>query len=136
MTTINFAAVQQMMARLKVLHAEGVDSEEYSGPFSNSNPVFSRSDECAALHDELSKLLVPFFNDLAEMDMLVLATRPEGDKLADVSNLEVTGINGGIQLSKREHLVLTEITDPNEPGFNPDPEIRTFSFDMDFPSGC
>jgi len=132
--TVDFNVVRQMMLILKQLRSE-VDSGDYS-----------RRELCIQMHDDVCKQLYPFFEELAEMDMLVLFTKPEGDKPADVSNLEVDGINGGIQLTKKESpeedneegneegIVLTEVTDPNDPAFNPDPEMRTFSFD--FPVGC
>ena len=134
MTTVNFDEVKAMMLNLKRLRAE-VDTGNWS-----------RRELCIQMHEDLCEKLFPLFEELAEMDMLVLFTKPEGDKLADVSNLEVDGINGGIQLTKKEYpdedneedneegIVLTEVTDPNDPAFNPDPEMRTFSFD--FPIGC
>ncbi len=128
--SVNFQELVMMMPILKQLRAE-VDSGDYS-----------RRELCIQMHDEVCKTLYPLFEELAEMDMLVLFTKPEGDKPADVSNLEVDGINGGIQLTKKEDneedegegIVLNEVTDPNDPAFNPDPEMRTFSFD--FPVGC
>ena len=121
--SVNFQELVMMMPILKQLRAE-VDSGDYS-----------RRELCIQMHDEVCKTLYPLFEELAEMDMLVLFTKPEGDKLADVSNLEVDGINGGIQLIKKEYpdeegVVLTEVTDPNDPAFNTDPEMRTFTFDF------
>ena len=126
--TVDFNVVRQMMLILKQLRSE-VDSGDYS-----------RRELCIQMHDDVCKQLYPFFEELAEMDMLVLFTKPEGDKPADVSNLEVDGINGGIQLTKKEPeednegseegVVLTEVTDPNDPAFNTDPEMRTFTFDF------
>ena len=126
--TVDFNVVRQMMLILKQLRSE-VDRGDYS-----------RRELCIQMHDDVCKQLYPFFEELAEMDMLVLFTKPEGDKPADVSNLEVDGINGGIQLTKKEPeednegseegVVLTEVTDPNDPAFNTDPEMRTFTFDF------
>ena len=126
MTTVNFDEVKAMMLNLKRLRAE-VDTGNWS-----------RRELCIQMHEDLCEKLFPLFEELAEMDMLVLFTKPEGDKLADVSNLEVDGINGGIQLTKKESpeedneegVVLTEVTDPNDPAFNTDPEMRTFTFDF------
>ena len=123
MTTVNFDEVKAMMLNLKRLRAE-VDTGNWS-----------RRELCIQMHEDLCEKLFPLFEELAEMDMLVLFTKPEGDKLADVSNLEVDGINGGIQLIKKEYpdeegVVLTEVTDPNDPAFNTDPEMRTFTFDF------
>ena len=126
MTTVNFDEVKAMMLNLKRLRAE-VDTGNWS-----------RRELCKQMHEDLCEKLFPLFEELAEMDMLVLFTKPEGDKLADVSNLEVDGINGGIQLTKKESpeedneegVVLTEVTDPNDPAFNTDPEMRTFTFDF------
>ena len=128
MTTVNFDEVKAMMLNLKRLRAE-VDTGNWS-----------RRELCIQMHEDLCEKLFPLFEELAEMDMLVLFTKPEGDKLADVSNLEVDGINGGIQLTKKEPeednegseegVVLTEVTDPNDPAFNTDPEMRTFTFDF------
>ena len=90
MTTVNFDEVKAMMLNLKRLRAE-VDTGNWS-----------RRELCIQMHEDLCEKLFPLFEELAEMDMLVLFTKPEGDKPADVSNLEVTGVNGGVQLSKKE----------------------------------
>jgi hypothetical protein len=139
MTSVDFKVVRQMMLILKQLRSE-VDRGDYS-----------RRELCIQMHDDVCKQLYPFFEELAAMDMLVLFTKPEGDKPADVSNLEVDGINGGIQLSKKEDneeekepeednegdneeegegFTLTAVTDPNDPAFDPNPEMRTFAFDF------
>ena len=88
--SVDFNEVKQMMLILVQLSAE-VDRGDWS-----------RRELCIKMHEDVSKKLLPLFKDLADMDMLVLFTKPEGDKLADVSNLEVDGINGGIQLTKKE----------------------------------
>ena len=130
--SVNFQELVMMMPILKQLRAE-VDSGDYS-----------RRELCIQMHDEVCKTLYPLFEELAEMDLLVLFTKPEGDKPADVSMLEVDGINGGIQLTKKvypeednegeagegEGIVLTEVTDPNDPAFDPRPDMRTFSFEF------
>ena len=130
--SVDFNELRQMMLILKQLRSE-VDRGDYH-----------RQELCGKMHDDVCKKLYPLFEELAEMDMLVLFTKPEGDKLADVSNLEVDGINGGIQLTKKEYQdeedtdpnddeeggVLTEVTDPNDPAFNPDPDMRTFTFNL------
>ena len=128
--SVDFNELTQMMLILTQLRAE-VDRGDWH-----------RRELCIKMHEEVSEKLLPLFEELAAMDMLVLFTKPEGDKLADVSNLEVDGINGGIQLTKKEdaadeedddessEVVLTEVTDPNDPAFNPDPEMRTFTFDF------
>ena len=88
--SVDFNELKMMMPLLKQLRAE-VDSGDYH-----------RQELCVKMHDDVCKKLYPLFEELAEMDMLVLFTKPEGDKLADVSNLEVDGINGGIQLTKKD----------------------------------
>ena len=132
MTTVNFDEVKAMMLNLKRLRAE-VDTGNWS-----------RRELCIQMHEDLCEKLFPLFEELAEMDLLVLFTKPEGDKPADVSMLEVDGINGGIQLTKKvypeednegeagegEGIVLTEVTDPNDPAFDPRPDMRTFSFEF------
>ena len=129
--SVDFNELKMMMPLLKQLRAE-VDSGDYR-----------RRDVCIQMHEEVSKKLLPLFEELAAMDMLVLHTKADGDTLADVSNLEVDGINGGIQLTKKEYpdeedtdpnddeegVVLTEVTDPNDPAFNPNPDMRTFTFE-------
>ena len=128
--SVNFQELAMMMPLLKQLRAE-VDSGDYR-----------RRDVCIQMHEEVSKKLLPLFEELAAMDMLVLFTKPEGDKLADGSNLEVDGINGGIQLTKKEQddvpedtdseegIVLTEVDrDPNDP----DPEVRHFTVELGGP---
>ena len=125
--SVDFNELRMMMPLLKQLRAE-VDSGDYR-----------RRDLCIKMHEEVSTKLLPLFEELAAMDMLVLHTKADGDTPADVSNLEVDGVNGGIQLSKKEYpdsdddesseVVLTEVTDPNDPAFNPDPEMRTFTFE-------
>ena len=125
--SVDFNELRQMMLILKQLRSE-VDRGDWH-----------RRELCIKMHEDVSKKLLPLFKDLADMDMLVLFTKPEGDQLADVSNLEVTGVNGGIQLSKKEQddapedtdseegIVLTEVDrDPNDP----DPEIRHFTFEF------
>ena len=87
---VDFTEVKQMMLILAQVRAE-VDRGDWS-----------RRDLCIKMHEDVSKKLLPLFKDLADMDMVVLFSKPEGDQLADVSNLEVTGVNGGIQLSKKE----------------------------------
>ena len=111
-----------MMLILKQLRSE-VDRGDYH-----------RQELCVKMHDDVCKKLYPLFEELAEMDMLVLFTKADGDTLGDLSNLKVDGINGGIQLSKKEYpdeegVVLTEATDPNDPAFNPNPDMRTFTFE-------
>ena len=132
MTTVNFDEVKAVMLNLKRLRAE-VDTGNWS-----------RRELCIQMHEDLCEKLFPLFEELAEMDLLVLFTKPEGDKPADVSMLEVDGINGGIQLTKKvypeednegeagegEGIVLTEVTDPNDPAFDPRPDMRTFSFEF------
>ena len=128
--SVDFNELRMMMPLLKQLRSE-VDSGDWH-----------RRDLCIQMHEEVSKKLLPLFKELADMDMLVLFTKPEGDKLADVSNLEVDGINGGIQLTKKEQddvpddtdseegIVLTEVDrDPNDP----DPEVRHFTFELGGP---
>ena len=88
--SVNFDHVKYYMTKLTELRAE-VDSGDWH-----------RREQCIALHEEVSKMLLPLFKDLADMDMLVLWTKAHGNVLSDVSNLEVTGVNGGIQLSKKE----------------------------------
>ena len=94
--SMNFDNLKPMMTKLTELRAE-VDSGDWH-----------RREQCIALHEEVSKMLLPLFKDLADMDMLVLWTKAHGGDegeatvLSDVSNLEVTGVNGGIQLSKKE----------------------------------
>ena len=125
--SVDFNELRQMMLILKQLRSE-VDRGDWH-----------RRDLCIKMHDDVCKKLYPFFEELAELDLLVLFTKPEGDKLADVSNLEVDGINGGIQLTKKEQddvpedtdseegIVLTEVDrDPNDP----DPEVRHFTFEF------
>ena len=127
MNTVDFNELRMMMPLLKQLRSE-VDSGDWH-----------RRDLCIKMHEEVATKLLPLFKELADMDMLVLFTKPEGDKLADVSNLEVDGINGGIQLTKKEQddvpedtdseegIVLTEVDrDQNDP----DPEFRTFTFEF------
>ena len=87
------------------------------------------------MHEEVSRKLVPLFEELAAMDMIVLHTKADGDTPADVSNLEVDGINGGIQLTKKEYpaedaddessegLVLTQV-------HSNDPEKLAFTFEF------
>ena len=120
--SVDFNELKMMMPLLKQLRAE-VDSGDYR-----------RRDLCIKMHEEVSEKLLPLFEELAAMDMLVLHTKAAGDTPADVSNLEVDGINGGIQLTKKEYpdeegVVLTEVTDPNDPAFNPNPDMRTFTFE-------
>ena len=136
MTTVNFDEVKAMTLNLKRLRAE-VDTGNWS-----------RRELCIQMHEDLCEKLFPLFEELAAMDMLVLFTKPEGDKPADVSNLEVDGINGGIQLTKKEPeedneednevdneeegegFTLTEVTDPNDPAFDHRSDMRTFSFEF------
>ncbi len=94
---VDFTEVKQMMLILAQVRAE-VDRGD-----------MSRRDLCIKMHEDVSKKLLPLFKDLADMDMLVLWTKAHGGDeggeatvLSDVSNLEVTGVNGGIQLSKKE----------------------------------
>ena len=92
--SINFDNLKSMMTRLTELRAE-VDTGDWH-----------RREQCIWMHEEVSKMLMHLFKDLADMDMLVLWTKAHGNGedtvLSDVSNLEVTGVNGGIQLSKKE----------------------------------
>ena len=92
--SVDFTEVKQMMLILAQVRAE-VDRGDWS-----------RRDLCIKMHEDVSKKLLPLFKDLADMDMLVLWTKAHGNGeatvLSDVSNLEVTGVNGGIQLSKKE----------------------------------
>ena len=87
---VDFTEVKQMMLILAQVRAE-VDRGDWS-----------RRELCIKMHEDVSKKLLPLFKDLADMDMLVLWTKAHGNVLSDVSNLEVTGVNGGIQLSKKE----------------------------------
>ena len=93
---VDFTEVKQMMLILAQVRAE-VDRGDWS-----------RRDLCIKMHEDVSKKLLPLFKDLTDMDMLVLWTKAHGGDegeatvLSDVSNLEVTGVNGGIQLSKKE----------------------------------
>ena len=86
---VNFAEVKQLMGLLKSLRAE-VDSGNWL-----------RRELCTNLHEEVSRQLLPLFEDLAKMGMVVLFTKAEGGRPATVQNLVVTGLNGGIQLSKK-----------------------------------
>ena len=92
--SVDFNEVKQMMLILAQVRAE-VDRGDGS-----------RRELCIKRHEDVSKKLLPLFKDLADMDMLVLWTKAHGEGEAtvfsDVSNLEVTGVNGGIQLSKKE----------------------------------
>ena len=114
--SVDFNELKMMMPLLKQLRAE-VDSGDYR-----------RRDLCIKMHEEVSTKLLPLFEELAAMDMIVLFTKADGDTLADVSNLEVDGINGGIQLTKKEDaadeessegLVLTQVhsNDPEKLAF-------------------
>ena len=89
--SVDFNELTQMMRTLKQLRAE-VDTGDWS-----------RRDLCIRMHEDVSRKLVPLFEELAAMDMIVLHTKADGDTPADVSNLEVDGINGGIQLIKKEY---------------------------------
>ena len=89
--SVDFNELKMMMPLLKQLRAE-VDSGDYR-----------RRDLCIQMHEEVSRKLVPLFEELAAMDMLVLHTKADVASPADVSNLEVDGINGGIQLTKKEY---------------------------------
>ena len=89
--SVDFNELTQMMRTLKQLRAE-VDTGDWS-----------RRDLCIRMHEDVSRKLVPLFEELAAMDMIVLQTKADGDTPADVSNLEVDGINGGIQLIKKEY---------------------------------
>ena len=91
MDSTDFNELKMMMPLLKQLRAE-VDSGDYR-----------RRDLCIQMHEEVSRKLVPLFEELAAMDMIVLHTKADGDTPADVSNLEVDGINGGIQLTTKEY---------------------------------
>ena len=134
--TVYYDAVRRCVARLKVLNGDLASGDT------------SRLGEFNALSEVTAKLLVPLFKDLAKLDMLVLWTKAVEGQVSDVSNLEVTGINGGgIQLSVKEPpgeepvaeedgLVLTEVTDPHDPAYNHDPNIRVFSFDPFEAAGC
>ena len=142
--TVYYDAVRRTVARLKVLNGDLASGDT------------SRLGEFNALSEVTAKLLVPLFKDLAKLDMLVLWTKAVEGQVSDVSNLEVTGINGGgIQLSVKEPpgeepvaegeepvaegedgLVLTEVTDPHDPAYNHDPNIRVFSFDPFEAAGC
>ena len=132
--TVYYDAVRRCVARLKVLNGVLASGDT------------SRLGEFNALSEVTAKLLVPLFKDLAKLDMLVLWTKAVEGQVSDVSNLEVTGINGGgIQLSVKEPpgeaegedgLVLTEVTDPHDPAYNHDPNIRVFSFDPFEAAGC
>ena len=86
--SVNFQELAMMMPLLKQLRAE-VDSGDYR-----------RRDLCIKMHEEVSEKLLPLFEELAAMDMIVLFTKAEGDTLGDLSNLKVDGVNGGIQMSK------------------------------------
>ena len=122
--SVNFQELAMMMPLLKQLRAE-VDSGDYR-----------RRDLCIKMHDDVCKKLYPLFEELAEMDLLVLFTKPEGDKLADVSNLEVDGINGGIQLTKKEDAADEEDDDESSEGVvltqvhSNDPEKLAFTFEF------
>ena len=120
--SVDFNELKMMMPLLKQLRAE-VDSGNWS-----------RRDLCIQMHEEVSRKLVPLFEELAAMDMLVLHTKADGDTPADVSNLEVDGINGGIQLTKKaadeedddessEGLVLTQV-------HSNDPDKLAFTFEF------
>ena len=89
--SVDFNELKMMMPLLKQLRAE-VDSGDYR-----------RRDLCIQMHEEVSRKLVPLFEELAAMDMIVLHTKADVASPADVSNLEVDGINGGIQLTKKEY---------------------------------
>ena len=134
MGTTYYDAVRRTVDRLKVLNGDLASGD------------MSRLGEFNALSETTAKLLVPLFKDLAKLDMLVLWTKAAEGQVSDVSNLEVTGINGGgIQLSVKEPpgeaegedpLVLTEVTDPHDPAYNHDPNISVFSFDPFEALGC
>ena len=122
--SVDFNELRQMMLILKQLRSE-VDRGDYH-----------RQELCVKMHDDVCKKLYPLFEELAEMDMLVLFTKPEGDKLADVSNLEVDGINGGIQLSKKEDAADEEDDDESSEGLvltqvhSNDPDKIAFTFEF------
>ena len=117
--SVDFNELKMMMPLLKQLRAE-VDSGDWH-----------RRELCIQMHEDVSRKLVPLFQELAAMDMIVLHTKADGDTPADVSNLEVDGINGGIQLTKKEYpaedaddessegLVLTQVrsNDPDKVAF-------------------
>ena len=110
--SVDFNELKMMMPLLKQLRSE-VDRGDWH-----------RRDLCIQMHEDVSKKLLPLFADLAAMDMLVLHTKADGDTLADVSNLEVDGINGGIQLTKKEDAaVLTQV-------HSNDPEKLAFTFEF------
>ena len=88
--SVNFQELAMMMPLLRQLRSE-VDSGDWS-----------RRELCIQMHEDVSRKLLPLCEELAAMDMLVLHTKADGDTLADVSNLEVDGINGGIQLTKKD----------------------------------
>ena len=122
--SVNFQELAMMMPLLKQLRAE-VDSGDYR-----------RRDLCIKMHEEVSEKLLPLFEELAAMDMLVLHTKADGDTPADVSNLEVDGINGGIQLTKKEDAADEEDDDESSEGLvltqvhSNDPDKIAFTFEF------
>ena len=122
--SVNFQELAMMMPLLKQLRAE-VDSGDWS-----------RRDLCIKMHEEVSEKLLPLFEELAAMDMLVLHTKADGDTPADVSNLEVDGINGGIQLTKKEDAADEEDDDESSEGLvltqvhSNDPDKIAFTFEF------
>ena len=91
-SSINFVDLGQKMNLLKELHAE----------MATEGGNDEQLERYIELRREVTGLLMPLFGDLAEMEMIILATFPPDVEVATVDILKVDGVNGGIQLSVKK----------------------------------